>query len=64
MKAASEKTALDIKSSIEKGESDEKIIEEFKKRYWHGYIREIYPEDAINLNTSIMIGLIKKELMQ
>ncbi len=64
MKAASEKTALDIKSSIEKGESDEKIMEDFKKRYWHGCIREIYPEDAINLNTSIMIGLIKKELMQ
>lgn len=64
MKSASENTAFDIKSSIERGESDERIIEEFKKRYWHGYIKEIYPEDAINLNTSIMISLIKKELMQ
>lgn len=64
MRAASENTASDIRSSIERGESDEKIIGEFKKRYWHGYIKEIYPEDAINLNTSIMISLIKKELMQ
>ena len=64
MKSASENTAFDIKSSIERGEGDERIIEEFKKRYWHGYIKEIYPEDAINLNTSIMISLIKKELMQ
>ncbi len=45
MKSASENTASDIRSSIERGESDEKIIGEFKKRYWHGYIKEIYPED-------------------
>lgn len=63
MKSASEQTAADIVNSIRSGRSDEEIIAEFKEKYWHGYIKEIYPEDAVNLNTSIMIGLIRKELL-
>lgn len=39
------------------------IREEIKEKYRRGYIEEIYPEDAADLNTSIMIGLIKKELL-
>ena len=38
-------------------------IKQFKDKYWHGYIKEIYPEDAITLNTSIMIRLIRNELL-
>lgn len=63
MKSASEKTAFDIMSSLKKGKSADEITAEFKSEYWHGYIKEIYPEDAVNLNTSIMIELIRKELM-
>ena len=63
MKKASEKVARDILHSLENGRSDEKIIADFKAEYWHGYIKEIYPEDAVNLNTLIMIKLIKKELL-
>ncbi len=63
MKSASERAALDILDSLKNGISTDEIIEQFKNRYWHGYIKEIYPEDAVNLNTSIMIELIRKELM-
>ena len=63
MKKASEKVARDILHSLKNGKSDEEIITDFKTEYWHGYIKEIYPEDAVNLNTSIMINLIRKELL-
>lgn len=63
MRTASEQTAADILCSIRNGESDEEIIADFKEKYWHGYIKEIYPEDAVDLNTSIMINLIRKELL-
>ncbi len=62
MKAAATKTAADILDSIKRGLSDEEIMAEYKQTYWQGYIREAYPEDAINLNTSIIIRLIKSEL--
>jgi len=48
---------------VKKGKENEEIIEEFKRRYRKGHVEKIYPEDAVNLNTSIMIELIKKELM-
>ncbi len=63
MKKASERVADNILTSLKNGKSDNDIIADFKAKYWHGYIKEIYPEDAVNLNTSIMIGLIRKELI-
>ncbi len=64
MKAASETAAYDILESLKRGDCPEKITEDFKAKYHRGYIREIYPDDAVNLNTSIMIELIRKELME
>lgn len=63
MKSASQQTAQEILKSLRNGKSDDEIIKMIKDEFWHGYIKEIYPEDAINLNTSIMIGLIKNELL-
>ena len=62
MKSATQNTAQKLLNSIKNGYSDEEIIKQFKDQYWHGYIKEIYPEDAMTLNTSIMIRLVKKEL--
>lgn len=59
----SEEAAEIILSCLKNGSIDEDIIEIFKEKYWHGYIRDIYPIDAMKLNTSIMIGLIRKELL-
>lgn len=47
---------------IRVGKSDEEIVEDFREYYWHGYIRDIYPIDAMALNTTIMAGLIRREL--
>lgn len=63
MKSAAQNEAKAILDSIRNGLSDEEIAEQFKAKYWHGYIKETYPEDAIALNTSIMIRLIRNELV-
>ena len=62
MKSSAQKAAQDILTAIQSGLTDEEMIEQFKEKYWHGYIKEIYPEDAAALNTSIMIRLIRNEL--
>ena len=51
-----------IAELIRNSAADDDIIAAFKDRYWRGYIKDIYPEDAIDLNTSIMITLIRREL--
>ena len=63
MKSATQNIAGNFLDSIKRGLRDEDIIKQFKEKYWHGYIKEIYPEDAMTLNTSIMIRLIKNELL-
>ncbi len=63
VKSAAQQTAQDLLNSIKKGYTDEEIIEQFKDKFWHGYMKEIYPVHAITLNTSIMIKLIQNELL-
>ena len=63
MKSSMQNTAQDILKSLKAGYSDEEIVQQFKDKYWQGYIREIYPEDAINLNTSLIVKVVKKELL-
>ena len=63
MKSAAQNIAQNFIDSIKNGLSEEEIVEQFKNKYWHGYVKEIYPEDALKLNTTIMIRLIKKELI-
>lgn len=63
MKRAAIEAAEFIADMIRGGSSDAEIITEFKQRYIKGYIADIYPEDAADLNTSIMIGLIKREVL-
>ncbi len=52
-----------IKEIIESGQSDEAAVKYFMDKYYHGYIKEIYPIDAITLNTNIMVRLVKRELL-
>ena len=63
--SAARKAAVENKEFIceclHMGKSNEEIIEEMKVRFWHGYIRTIYPVDAMELNSNIMIELIKRE---
>lgn len=61
-KQASTDLAQYITDSLRKGISEYNIKEEIKQKYRQGYIKDIYPEDAADLNISIMISLIKEEI--
>lgn len=63
-KKTAEMTAEDFSARIKSGATDEELIEYFKSLYYHDYIRVIYPIDAIELNTSYMIKLIRKECVK
>lgn len=56
-------TAEDFSARIKNGQTDNELIEYFKSIYYHDYIKVIYPIDAIELNTSCMINLIKRECL-
>ena len=44
------------------GRSDEEILEYVSDTFYNEYTKTVYPKDAMELNTRIMIELIKKEL--
>ncbi|MBR6523405.1 MAG: MBL fold metallo-hydrolase [Clostridia bacterium] len=48
-----------LKGGNDKGE----IRQAIKDKFYHGYIKEIYPIDAMNLNVGITIDLIERELI-
>ncbi len=58
-----EETASEIAQIIKNGGGDEDAFNHFMNKYYFGYAKEIYPIDAISLNTTIMVKLIKKELL-
>lgn len=60
-KASAVHTFEAIKEKLLKGESEDNIIEAFKLKFYKERIKEIYPEDAMLLNTGIMISLVAKE---
>ena len=56
-------TATQISQSLKNGVPKTEILEQFKEKYYDEKVREIYPIDAMELNTNIMINLIEKELV-
>ena len=62
MRSQAENSAQWFCDMIKSGTSDEDIFAEFRKKYLQGDIKEIYPEDAAALNTSIMLKLFRQEL--
>ena len=55
-------TAEKISTILKSGGTKTQAIDYFKDKFFHGYIKTIYPPDALELNTSIMVDLIDKEL--
>lgn len=55
--------AREIADMIKSGRADDEIFDFFKQKFYHGYIKGIYPVDAMQLNTKIMIELLKKETL-
>ncbi len=56
-------TAKDILDILKRGGSDRDAVEYFRNKFYHGYVKEIYPVDAMELNTGIMVRLIENELL-
>lgn len=52
-----------IKEILEKGGSTEDALAYYEETYYTENVKPTYPIDAFHLNTSIMIELIKKELL-
>ena len=52
-----------ITAALKNGETKQAAVQKFKARYYHGYIPTVYPIDAMNLNTSIMVDLIEREFI-
>lgn len=57
------KTAKEISRILKSGGSKQDAMDFFKDKFYHGKVREMYPIDAMELNTGIMINLIEKELV-
>ncbi len=60
-KAASAGTFEEIKALLKEGKSKTEAVEYFRSKFYNDNIRAIYPEDAMLLNTNIMVSLIAKE---
>ena len=54
-------TADEIVKMLKDKRSKEEIMEFFKDKFYHGYVKDIYPKDAMELNTGIMIDLLNRE---
>ena len=56
-------TAKKISDLLKAGGTKEDALQLFKDEYYHGNVKEMYPVDAMELNTGIMIGVIAKECL-
>ncbi len=60
-KQSAVETADEIVDMLKAGKNKEEIIDFFKNKFYYGYIKEIYPVDAMELNTGITIDLLARE---
>ncbi len=56
-------TADEIVKILKSGKSKEDAVKHFVAKFYKGKVKEIYPYDAMMLNTSITVDLIEKELL-
>lgn len=56
-------TADKIVKILKSGKSKEDAVNYFVSKFYKGKVKEIYPYDAMMLNTSITVDLIEKELL-
>lgn len=54
-------TAEEIVGMLREGKTKQEIARFFKSKFFRGYIKTIYPIDAMELNTSITIDLLARE---
>ena len=56
-------TAEGIVKILRDGGSHADAVLYFREKFYHGNVPSIYPEDAMELNTGIMVKLLEKELL-
>lgn len=61
-KKSAVETFEEIAGLLKEGKSKAECVEFFKNKFYKGYIRTIYPIDAMMLNTSITVDLIAREI--
>ncbi len=61
-KKSAQETFEEIAKMLKAGKTKEECVEFFKDKFYKGYIKTIYPIDAMMLNTSITVNLIAKEI--
>ena len=62
--AATRQTAQRILTLLQQGRTEEEILAVCRKEDYRDNVSPIYPIDAFYLNTAIMIGQVKRELLQ
>ena len=50
-----------ISQMLKQGKTKAEAVKYFKDKFYHGNVKKIYPPDAIDLNTNIMVDLIERE---
>ena len=55
--------AEEIVRCLQSGATHEDAVQGFRARFYRGNVPSIYPEDAMLLNTGIMVKLLERELM-
>ena len=54
-------TAAELVAVLKSGRSRAEAVAYFREKFYHGYIKEIYPVDAMELNTGITVDLLARE---
>lgn len=60
-KKSAVETADEIVAILKNGGTAKEATTYFREKFYHGYVKTIYPIDAMELNTGIMVGLIRRE---
>lgn len=61
-KESAVETAAMLADCIRRGESREEAVACYRERFYHGYVKDVYPVDAMELNTGITVDLLIREL--
>jgi len=56
-------TAKEIVKILRDGGLPSEAVRYFREKYYHGNVPAIYPEDAMELNTGIMVKLLERECL-
>ena len=57
-------TAEEMVQIMKNGGTKEEAAQFFKDKYYKGSVKTIYPKDALDLNTEIMVNLLERECVK